>query len=457
MNASKLFEPNLGHYFPIREIGRGGFGVVEVVRNSAGEEFARKTFSPGPSVPVGSYDQLRTRFKREVQIQAQIEGPGIMPIFDKNLTCAAPWFIMPLAQKTLDQQIKEDLLTGEICIEAVADVLNALESIHDLDFVHRDVNPKNILLLDSGWVLSDFGAVLPPTGHTVVLTRDTAIYTEGYCSPEQRNQFHEVKPTSDIYSFGCVLHDMLGGGRRTPYSQVTGPGKVGLLIEKCTDPDPAKRPTVGKLRKHLLPALYDGFTVESKDPGAEGWMARLESIAEWTPEDFEEFARYFYNLDLKQTAAGHVGHWISSSSTPLLSRISAEVLRTIMERGDGISGKVAEKYCDWVRATEFEFPFADVICNRLTAIFDSGGATEKARAWLALVHLGHSHNRWFVMRCFINRSREGKLPQAVARRIAVELQLEELEWELVRCLNEMKVNREELSSEIKRALDEWGA
>src|SRR5262249_43080201 len=146
------------------------------------------------------HEKLRKRFKREVKIQQELGGNEILPVLACDLDDQNPWFVMPLAEKTYEDQIKEDRQTGKVDIDAIADILNGLQFLHDLGYVHRDLNPKNILLHEGHWKLSDLGAVLPPTGRSITLTEGTVIYTEQYCSPEQRSHFHSAQSSADVYS-----------------------------------------------------------------------------------------------------------------------------------------------------------------------------------------------------------------------------------------------------------------
>src|SRR5580658_3875729 len=116
----------MSHYSTVCEIGRGGFGFVERVRDSRGKSFARKTFSPGSHIPLDVHDKLRKRFKREVKIQEQLGGNEILPVLASDLNGSNPWFVMPLAEKTYESQIQEDRRTGKVDIDAIADVLNGL-------------------------------------------------------------------------------------------------------------------------------------------------------------------------------------------------------------------------------------------------------------------------------------------------------------------------------------------
>src|SRR5687768_3514205 len=132
-------------YTVVREVGHGGFGVVEEVVNARGERLARKTFRPAAHIPRDAHEGLKKRFKREVKIQRELGGQEILPVLAADLEASAPWFVMPLALKTYEKQISEDRRTGSVDVDAVADILNGLQFLHDLDYVHRDLNPKNIL------------------------------------------------------------------------------------------------------------------------------------------------------------------------------------------------------------------------------------------------------------------------------------------------------------------------
>ena len=104
------------HYSAVREIGRGGFGVVERVRDSRGRSFARKTFSPGSHIPSDVHDKLRKRFKREVRIQAELGGNEILPVLASDLDDQNPWFVMPLAERVYEEQIKAHRQSGNVDI-----------------------------------------------------------------------------------------------------------------------------------------------------------------------------------------------------------------------------------------------------------------------------------------------------------------------------------------------------
>jgi len=438
-------------YRTIDTIGSGGFGVVEEVENARGERLARKTFRPASYIPTDSYDKLRKRFKREVIVQAELGGSEIMPVLASDLDVLQPWFVMPLATKTYASQIEDDRRAGSVDIDAVADILNSLQHLHELGYVHRDLNPKNILLHEGHWKLSDLGAVLPPSGHTVTLTEGTIIYTEQYCSPEQRNDFHTAQAPADIYSFGCILHDIFGTPPRTPYSQHSAAGPLGVLIEKCTELNPARRPSVKILRGMLLETLVEiGGHCKIEDKQSEEWLNKLADIASWNDDEFNAFARFFAQLNVDERLAGHEALWVYSLSTPFLTRIPAEAFKKIVERQDGVAAAIVEKYCTWVRSTAFLFHFSDIVCSRLTSIFDHGTAANKAVALIALIQLGESHNRWFIMREMLHRCSASVISKEIARRLSIEIKTEEVEPQFRRCVKEASWDVARLATDIAK-------
>lgn len=435
----------------ICEIGRGGFGVVEKVQDEHGHLFARKTFQPGPGIPTSEYDKLRKRFSREVTIQSKLGGQEIMPVITSDLTGQNPWFVMPLAERTYEEQIKQDRSTGIVDIDAVADVLNGLQLLHDLGYVHRDLNPKNVLYHDGHWKLCDLGAVLPPKDHTVTLTEDTIIYTEQYCAPEQRISFHQAQAATDVYSLGCMLHDIFGKTQRTPYARHTAEGPIGILIEKCTELNPSKRPSIKKLRGMLLDTLVEmGGKCVVSDKDSAQWLDRLGDIDKWNPDEFDEFARFFAQIDDSERLPDLQDAYVHSLSTPFLTRLPEEAMVNIVKRADGICGAIVEKYCDWARNTEFSFHFADTVCCRLTDIFDNGDANLKAMAIAAMIKLGASHHRFYVMRCMLRRCSKENLSPELARRIAIEIQTEELESDFRCCVQAVPWDRNQLAIDLQK-------
>jgi len=100
----------------VRHINRGGMGTVDEVELLDGTLAARKTFEPDKSLYSTNAEllKLRQRFEREVSYQEQLGQTGAMPILHHEMKAEPPWFVMPLADKTYEQQIKEDRATKRI-------------------------------------------------------------------------------------------------------------------------------------------------------------------------------------------------------------------------------------------------------------------------------------------------------------------------------------------------------
>jgi serine/threonine protein kinase len=264
-------------------INRGGFGRVEKIKTRDGDIVARKVFDPLPDiVAAADISKLKKRFRREVRVQSSLSGDYFIPVLDSDLESENPSFIMPLAEKNFWEEIQDSRSKNKIPLESLADILNALEELHSLGYVHRDLKPQNILFQAGRWKLSDFGLVLPVTGATTKLTSlDSAWGTAGYCAPEQAEDFRNSTPSVDIYAFGCILHDLYGSSPRVPYQQYSIQSPVGMIIEKCTEFSPKKRfKSIVSLRGALLKILSEPQNL-APSPNAKEWAENLQDLTDW--------------------------------------------------------------------------------------------------------------------------------------------------------------------------------
>ncbi|WP_435522958.1 protein kinase domain-containing protein [Chryseobacterium indoltheticum] len=197
----------------IREINRGGFGIIEEVLCDNGNVYARKTFSPmsNPKITKEIIDKSRNRFIREVKIQSKLLKEYIIPIEYYDITGDSPWYLMPVADYDYSEEIKNAKLDNRLP-KGLSDILNALEYLHDLGFVHRDLKPGNILYHDGFWKLSDLGLITPDKDITLLSITSSNEWsgTGLYMAPEQITNFRNVDGRADIYSFGAILHDIFG-------------------------------------------------------------------------------------------------------------------------------------------------------------------------------------------------------------------------------------------------------
>src|SRR5216684_963523 len=107
----------------------------------------------------------------------------------------------------------------------------------------RGKSSANVLLVESKWVLADFGLILPIARDTTILTSSRSAYgSHYYAAPEQASDFRNTPEQADIFALGCILHDTVEPAAiRVPFAQIRSAGVYGLILEKCTEAEPRKR------------------------------------------------------------------------------------------------------------------------------------------------------------------------------------------------------------------------
>jgi serine/threonine protein kinase len=425
----------------IETINSGGFGIVEKVRLDDGTVVARKTFSP--SVPIRSEkdrQKLLKRFRREVKIQSSFESDVVCQILESDLSGDNPWFTMPLAEKTLTEEISSCRVDGSYLSEALADVLNGLEKLHELDFVHRDLKPQNILFVDGTWKLTDFGLVLPPSETTTQLTSiGSAWGTLEYAAPEQASEFHAVGPAADIYAFGCILHDIFGSPPRIPYSKHTAPGPVGAIIERCTEQKANRRfVSIAALRSAILSVLSTPPELMPSS-SARDWVESLNNNSITTPEQFENLIRFL------RTEAEHDDLYATFCA------LDDNSLNQLHDLDESCWKLMTSDYCQWIAETGFDFAFCDVLAQRLMLIFKLGDMEIKSEAALASAELARSHNRWYVMERVLHMCGPS-LDDTVAERICIDIKAFAAEYNFRRCADGVSRNYSAFHPIIKAAI-----
>lgn len=424
-------------------ISRGGFGRVERVELNTGSIVARKIFDPLPEIlAAAEIPKLKKRFQREVGVQSSLNSDSFMEVLEANLGAPTPWFTMPLADRNFWQEIQSTRDEGKIPLSALSDILNALEELHSLGFVHRDLKPQNILFHQDRWKLSDFGLVLPVTSATTKLTSlDSSWGTQGYCAPEQVEDFRNATPSVDIYAFGCILHDLFEGSPRIPYHQCTSQGPVGMVIEKCTEDQPKKRfKSVTALRGTLLRIISEPQNLTPSTNATE-WAEKLPNFSDWNIEQLEKFARFI------KVTEDESDLWV------VCQAIDEDALKKFYSIDKELWQIVAISYCEWAHGS-FDFDYCDVIIQRLRSIFEVGNLDCKSSAALASAVLGWSHHRWFVMKQLL-RMLDKDLEDLTAQRIAIEIQVEELQDKFIDCAEIIKRSIHDYHPKITEVLIEY--
>jgi len=198
-------------------IGRGTFGqVFRGVEEMTGQAVAVKT------VPISTSSATRyviegTLVERELDIMCQLtqaKATHVMPLLDFAHTSAGSHdelrLVMPLAERSLDDHVRHE---GTLSEEDTRTLLQALSTgmqhVHEAGVLHRDINPRNVLLLEGRWVLSDFGIAkddrqIPST------TTWKGTGTLEYWAPELFRG-ENASPQSDMFATGATVLEALTG------------------------------------------------------------------------------------------------------------------------------------------------------------------------------------------------------------------------------------------------------
>jgi serine/threonine protein kinase len=237
----------LGKYDLVRKIGSGGMSsVFKAIDRESDRSVAVKVLPPG----LDEEESFKARFEREARILMRLRHPNIVPILDFGEVDGVYYIVMPLMEVgTLRERINSGPLKPEEGANIVRQIAEALQYAHDMDLVHRDVKPSNILLDEDGnaW-LSDFGTarVLDATAN---LTGSSLIGTPQYMSPEQARG-DPVTPLADVYALGVVLYQMSTG--QLPFNAES---PLAIAMKHASEPLPhpnAINPNLPEAIAHVL-------------------------------------------------------------------------------------------------------------------------------------------------------------------------------------------------------------
>lgn len=200
----------IGDYEILKELGRGGMGVVYKARH----RILKRTVAL-KMILAGSHSSASAlqRFLAEARAVAHLQHPGIVQIFDMGQHEGLPWFSLEYIdgsdlQRALDGKPRDSRSSATL----VESVCRAMQYAHDNNILHRDLKPANILLDSNGNPkVTDFGLAKEVDSEDSGATRDgTIMGSPSYMPPEQaRGQIAAVSPKSDQYSMGAVLYQML--------------------------------------------------------------------------------------------------------------------------------------------------------------------------------------------------------------------------------------------------------
>jgi len=225
------------HYTVEREIGAGGMARVYLAEERhPPRKVAIKVMKPALSTP-----SFRERFIREVELTSNLNHPLIVPILAADECLFVPdgpeglcYYVMPYieGESLRGRLLREKRLPLAEALRISREVADALSYAHARGVIHRDIKPENILLSGEHALLADFGIA-----RAISVAQPRALTSPGelvgsvaYMSPEQLTGEGPLDPRTDVYSFACVLYEMLSGAPPLlSLTQTLGQGRTGLL------------------------------------------------------------------------------------------------------------------------------------------------------------------------------------------------------------------------------------
>ena len=241
-------------YLLERELGGGGMSRVFLAHERAlGRKVVVKVLLPELAAGVNV-----ERFRREIQLAAQLQHPHIVPLLSAGEADGLPYFIMPFVTgESLRTRVARE---GEFpiaeTVRILRDVVSALAYAHAYGVVHRDVKPDNVLLSGGVAVVTDFGVAKAVTasadspGHTGLTSLGVALGTPAYMAPEQATASPNTDHRADIYALGIVAYEMLTGS--PPFMGRSAQQVLAAQVVETPDPVERRRPAVPPMLANLV-------------------------------------------------------------------------------------------------------------------------------------------------------------------------------------------------------------
>lgn len=208
---------------------------------------------------LGDDPAFRERFRRECHIQAQLDHPNIVPIYEAGEDEHGLWLTMRLVRgPTLRELLIAERLSPERTLELLAPVARALDVAHESGLIHRDITPQNILIDQRRHpYLSDFG-ITKGRGDRSLTRTGQFVGTLDYVAPEQIQDQPNAAAT-DTYALAAILFECLTG--RVPFDKQS---EVAVLYAHVNEEPPRVTKIEGTLPKALDRVLRKGL---AKQPG----------------------------------------------------------------------------------------------------------------------------------------------------------------------------------------------
>jgi tetratricopeptide (TPR) repeat protein len=242
-------ERTFGDYTILRELGRGGMGVVyEAVDRAMDRRVALKVLSPGLLIDARSV----TRFQREARIAGKLRHPNIAAVHATGLHETTPYIAMELVEgegleKVLARRREHpadlDLTWSIRMASAFAEAAEGLQHAHSMGILHRDLKPSNLILDREGRLrILDFGLARLEGQESLTASREI-VGTPRYMSPEvARGGAAPADHRTDIFSLGASLYEAVTGS--PPFPGATAADAISSILHHEPRPPRSLNPRI---------------------------------------------------------------------------------------------------------------------------------------------------------------------------------------------------------------------
>jgi WD40 repeat protein/tRNA A-37 threonylcarbamoyl transferase component Bud32 len=382
-----------GDYELIKELGRGGMGIVFKARQiSLNRPVAIKMIR---TAALASEDELR-RFQNEAEAIALLDHPHIVPILEVGSHEGQRYFSMKLISgSSLDKVLSDYTNNPKSAARLVKTAAEAVHHAHQRGILHRDLKPANILLDEHGEpYVTDFGLAKRVQGDSEMTFSGAIVGTPAYMAPEQASgRRGAVTTASDVYGLGAILYALLTG--RAPFGgdsiddtleQVRSaapalPSKINPVVPrdleviclKCVEKDPAERyPSAAALAEDLG-RFAAGEPVSARAAGV------VERLAKWARRKPTLAAAY--TLGLLALLFGGLG-----GAAAWQWRAAERARRAaVLARGEAVTARDGEKVA---RAVAEQARDAAMLAEKAAVMARDG--EQKSRERLAATEYGRT-------------------------------------------------------------------